>query len=224
MNIKLSFNMDSKRGLWYLGAPRPAPKLILSSVEPGPIDVNFKGLTLEEQAHVLNGIQRGDIMADMSFDSLYQHYVNSLPPEPEAPPEVKSYLETVEQKREEVRTLKKAAKESKKEDDIKARCASITKQSVKALKYLIRQEQDIRVLRTLLVLETQKPAKKQRASIVDLLNEKIRAFNGLVAASIEHSASLPPVIDPYQPRDTINLQVEDDSADLSEYLPDYTRK
>ena len=185
--------------MWFLGEPH---HLIasLNMQNPGPIELDFYGLGTMDQMRVLTAMKNGQIEADLSFEDLYAEWSQKSKYQP--PPTgtvandtAKAIIES---------RLKAEASRADKETKFQERCVWALGQSVKGLKSLIQNSDDVRFLRTILKMEE---TGKNRKTVIGLIRERMARFERAIAT--EAIKDDPNGRDPFKPRETMPYSVVD---------------
>ena len=181
-------SLAGRTSMWFLGKPKQI-KISLNFVDPGPVEVDFNTLELEEQKYILVSLQNGSLKTDEPFQDLLKTY-NKKKQKVEAPPEVHEYLkkQKVDKRQEEL--LKIKAQTEARAQAIVDRCEFLSKQKVKVIKSELKKEKDVKFLRAF--LETEEASGK-RPSIVILIKDRIRANTKEVALQLHASEQTPPI-------------------------------
>jgi len=183
--------LDQHNGppIWFLGEPKKV-KVSLTYQQPGPETIEFEKLSELEQKQILIGIQKKTLESDKSYMDLYNLYLQGQPKEEAPSQEVQTYLNKKKEKKVEKKQLSVLAKREKQEQKFKSRCEHISKQTTRAIKAAIKNEDDLRLLRTLLQMELKN---KNRISVKDLLQEHIRKIQKEISIGIEKATTDKPI-------------------------------
>jgi len=198
MIVSISLAEDSVP-FWFLGEPRNIKKTLNFS-EPGPVQVDFTQLTKLEQKKILTDLAGEVIECDRSFNDLRQVHLHMFPEE--SPDNQKAPDIPVAE-----------APEPKKEVDQRAkleeRCALISKQGVRAIKAVLKDEKDTTLLR--LIRRAEGLRKKPRASVISFLDSLLVKLSlekaEQIEASIENDDTPLPRMPSTSRGETINYDV-----------------
>jgi hypothetical protein len=168
------------QAMWFLGEPQKL-KVSLTLANPGPISLDFNLLNKIEQKQVLLGIRGGKIRSDISFDELFQEYNKEILESP-PPPEVKKYLDKQASVQDHQKQTKAVKQEKERRQKIQERCDYLKKQTIRGVKSVLSKEKDIRLLRAFLEIERKN---KNRVSVIEFVEQKIRKFQKEVAVNID---------------------------------------
>jgi hypothetical protein len=198
--------------MWFLGEPK-AIKLSLTYLKPGPENIDFEKLTLQDQAHILRGIRDEIVEVDTPYEVLHKQYTNNIPPMAVPPQPAVQAAQPVAQE-----TPKESIVEIRreKEEKFQRRCEHISKQSARVLKAALKGTEDIRLARQVLHLET---LGRNRTSVRDYLKGLIQKLQGEVTLKMKESESEKPLknvipVDPLgyevieEDQETVTIAVE----------------
>jgi hypothetical protein len=187
--------------MWFIGV-KPNIKVALTFMEPGPVEIDLDTLTQEEATHILLGVSEGKLESSVLYKDLYTYYINRFATSKEP-----SLQQPVTQTTSSSIVNKTAFEQKKTEDEvIIKKCQSLAKQSVRVVKSTLSRETNFRMIKLMQKIEQEN---QNRRSVIDFLNEKIERVNKQVISEVERAATTPTVIDPYQPYDKINFEVEE---------------
>lgn len=227
MKIKLS---EFGPTMWFLGEPK---KLVLSLTfkNPGPVDIEFAQLNSVDQNKLLKAIRTGIIESDVSFHELSEKWVKGDKSQSSETKETGS-IDLVEtnsticktdqrlvwaQQIEEKRNILQAQK-TQEEVSILERCKYLMGLTVRGLKTTLKQEKNIKVLRTLLKLEE---SHKARKLVLETIREKIRVHDHELSLEIlQHTKSqlASPVVG--IPKDNMSYTIEESDLETVTLTPE----
>lgn len=177
--MQISLNPKQFVPMWFLGEPKNI-KLSLTMTEPGPVEINFFDLQIEDQKRILNDLFTGVLTSDVRFDELLkafkdrQKQVEKVVEKP-APLQEKPVTET---------SAKPRKPYVRVEDQIDIKAKSLVKGSFPAIRSALHQDgTDIRLIRKVYEYEQQK--KRPRKSVIDWLGEKLRKVEKDLAVKLE---------------------------------------
>jgi hypothetical protein len=160
--------------MWFLGEPT---NLIVSLnfANPGPVELDFDGLSTDQQKQILNSIQAGHIKTDVDFNELNRRWLRSNPPvKQETPQHNEALALNIEMAKRKEERLKKAEERKMREDAEREKMVkNLIDVSIRALKQGIAGNRDITFIRMLLAAEK---VNQNRKGAIRLLQEKIEAL------------------------------------------------
>lgn len=169
---------------YFIGDPK---RLILSLTfeDPGPSPLEFSDLSLIDQKKILIAIRMEHIEADVPYGELVAEYEKlfskeaPVAPSPPAPtPEPAGAMAPPTQKS----TYEEA------EGLFQESCKKIVKQKIKDLKVSLKNESDLRKLRTIRDLELKK--KSPRVSVVNFINLELRKLQAAIVEEIQNGGNV----------------------------------
>ena len=174
MQIQISLKDTKRHPFWLLGNNPKRLKAQLSTVNRGPVKLDFDDLHEFEQKQVLNSLNAGIIEVDRGYSELYQVFLQAQTPPPPTDPasaqfRTQELLRVQSQER-----LKMRAEHEEKEKKFVDHCRFLSKQNTRALKANTHDSKELRLFRTLRNLEGER--KKPRASVLDYLSERIKSL------------------------------------------------
>lgn len=183
--------------MWFLGEPR---KLIasLNMQNPGPIELDFDNLGLLDQMRVLTAMKNGAITGDPAFEVLYAEWSKKNKSTPKssdttATDQAKAVVDS---------RLRVEVARTEKETKFQERVTWALGQSIKGLKNIIQNCDDLRFLREVLKAEQ---VGKGRKTVIRWIRERLTRFERVIAN--EAIKIVPDARDPYQPKETIPYSV-----------------
>tara|TARA_Y100000310_G_scaffold328835_1_gene397625 strand:- start:1040 stop:1693 length:654 start_codon:yes stop_codon:yes gene_type:complete len=202
MQIKLA-----KGVMWLLGTPRGDKDDVISLNfgNPGPIDVDYDGLTHAEQKHVILSLRKGQISSPQiktteDIDRLAAAYVK----ENEV---VERPVPRVQQK---PRDPRKVAAEKLEKDQ--ERAIYLARQTVSVIRSALTGEGNTRMLGFLVKEEE---AGRNRKSVVKAVQTKIDSVTKQVTKHLEVEATRPPIpMELVQPGQDLPNVVESDEREI----------
>lgn len=184
-------------------------KAVLNFREPGPVEFSFTDdLTNAEQKQVLIGLEKDIIETDVSFATLYEVYLRGTTPmatEPKVEPLPKAVAEPVP-----TPTVAPPVSAVEKKDvadkKIQEKVDWLIAQRAGALLTAIKQEKQIRVLRSLRTSELKK--KVPRAKVLAAIDERLIAIQQTIGGAIKDSEDKPLPEAQQKLLDKLNKQTE----------------
>ncbi len=215
LNVEITLFEENGRGpaMWFLGVP-PHPRVALNFNSPGPITLDFDTLSEEEKRHIIVSLNMRKIRTSVSYADLLRNYA----PAPEVAPVVEEFIkqDDIKQKSRTIVEEVAAARAA-----LQRQCASLFVLGVKSLKTEIAKIEDVQMIKMLRQLELQKPERKRRRSVLEMLEAKIKANQEKIVLEIEKSAASGSLVDPGRPYDKLEVgysqQIEETDHELVQF-------
>lgn len=165
--------------MWCIGSPQDL-KIHLTTIAPGPIEVDFDSLTMKEQLRVLKALQKGHLSSDQPFESLVKTYQEAQAAE------LRTQITTQEEEKKP--TLWEA--EAQRNKEIMERCEYLVKQPVRSVKAALKEEKDLKFLKSFLAMEQKN---KDRKVLIRFTKEQIQKEESKIADSLSRSLQEEPL-------------------------------
>lgn len=175
MQIKL---VSEKVPMYFLGDPRNLI-LSLSCANPGPVELDFYGLTKILQQKVLIALKNGILESDKPFHEIYSDWAKLNPPVE------KSETQIVHEENislEMSQRLQREAKLREKEQKYQERLAYLSTLGFNHLRNSVKNDTELRLFRTLLLMEENG---KKRSLNIKYLQHRIQVIEQKLEKEIE---------------------------------------
>lgn len=170
MKTNISIQPDSNLAMWFLGPNSKEIQVSLTFENPGPVEIDFEELCVQEQQQVLRDLKMRKIKSSVKYDDLFANFAAKYKPKLSQP-----------KNEQQVALLKKIEEHKQRQMKVEERINYLLKQSTRAIKATLKDEKDSKVLRMVQQLEQKG---RHRKLVLVYLQERLNRMQEQIIAQV----------------------------------------